>query len=77
MEYRLMKLSKALIFLVLPVVGVAIAFFAMFIFIILAAVMATVTVTFFTWWALGKPITIKQKDVKIGELRWFTFTKKG
>ena len=30
---------------------------------------------FFVWWIVGGTFSIKQDSVKVGTLRWFTYTK--
>lgn len=46
-------------------------------FVLLATMfVATLTVVMlFVWWAMGTPLTICVKDKKVGELKWFKYTK--
>jgi membrane protein implicated in regulation of membrane protease activity len=67
----MMKLSKVFWVPVALVVLALIAFAATFVL----AVFFSILMFGILWWAFGGQVTIKQDGVKIGTLRWFTFTR--
>jgi hypothetical protein len=58
----------ALIALVI-VAGAFVFFFAFWVFIAFLGAMGLILLA----WAIGAPITIKERGVKTGYVRWFTF----
>jgi len=58
----------ALIALII-VVTVFVFFFAFWLFVAFLGVMGLILLA----WAIGAPITIKERGVKTGYVRWFTF----
>jgi hypothetical protein len=71
LKYHLRHAPLYMLWFICGILGVALVFTFFVWFVGMVALMFAIA---FVWWATGQEIKIKDKDVVVGYLRWFSYT---